>query len=174
MKKAISLSLLIIVVLSLAACSASKSNSLIENGAYNITPQEYIDKINSVVDDQEDSRYLHIPDFEDSGDSIDIDFIYLTLELTTNDIGNITEIYYTWDGSRQDVGYSLGLYLGYTCELLGISNSDTIFDKLDMMNYTSPSYETTCTENGTLFSYSTIGSGQFNYLTICPVPSDVK
>lgn len=173
MKKAISLSLIFIIVLSLAACSAPKSNSLIENGAYNITPQEYIDKINSVVEDQGDSRYLPIPDFQDSGDMIDIDFIYLTLELTTNDAGNITEIYYTWDATRQGVGYSLGLYLEYTCQLLGISNSDAVFDELDMMNYTSSSYETTYTDNGTLFSYSTIGNGQFNYLTICPVPSDV-
>lgn len=171
MKKAFSLLLLIIVVLSLAACSASKSNSLIENGAYNITPQEYIDKINSVVEDQGDSRYLQIPSFQESGDKIEIDFIYLTLELTTNDEGNITEIYYEWNAARQGIGYSLGLYLGCTCQLLGISNSDAVFDELDMMDYTSSGYETTYTDNGTLFSYSTIGNGQFNYLTICPAPA---
>lgn len=169
MKRAIGIPLISIVVLSLAACSAPKSNFLIEDGAYNITPKEYIDKINLVVEAQGDSRYLPIPDFLNSGDEIQIDFIYLTLELTTNDAGNITEIYYTWDASRQDIGYSLGLYIGYTCELLGINDSDTVFDELDMMDYTSSGYETTYTENNTLFSYSTIGHGRFNYLKICPV-----
>ena len=152
----------------LAGCSAPSADMYVNEGAYNLTPQEYIDRINEIVTAQEDSRYKEIPDFLEAGDAIEIDFIYLTVEISTDDAGKITEIYYTWDATQSDVGYSIGLYLGYTIDMLGISNSDTVFDELDMMDTSSAGYETSYSENGTLFSYSTIGHGQFNYLTIRP------
>lgn len=168
MSKKISLFLIPVIAITLAACSAPKSDMYIENGAYNLTPQEYVDRINEVVEAQGDSRYTPIPEFQKSGDEIEIDFIYLTVEITTNDSGNITEIYYTWDGTRRGIGDNLSLYLGYTFELLGISDSSTVYETLDMMDYTYTAYETTYTENGTLFSYRMMGNGQFNYLTIEP------
>ena len=166
MKKLLApLSMLLIL---LVGCSAPSADMYIDGGTYNLTPQEYIDRINEIVAAQEDSRYKEIPDFLEAGDAIEIDFIYLTVEFSTDDAGKITEIYYTWDATQGDVGYSIGLYLGYTIDMLGISNSDTVFDELDMMDTSSAGYETSYSENGTLFSYSTIGHGQFNYLTIRP------
>lgn len=178
MKKKLGLLLFVGIVLGLTGCSKtgplegsypgiSAEMYVVEDSSYNLTPQEYIAKINDVVSAQNDSRYCEIPDFESSGETIDIDFIYLNLKISTNDAGEITEIYYTWDGTRTDVGYSIGLYVGYTAELLGL-DADNLYDSLDMMNVDSASHETSYAGNGTLFSYSTLGHGQFNYLTIRP------
>lgn len=167
MKKTSIISIIVLLIM-LSSCSSPKADMYIEDGVYNLTAQEYIDRMNDAVEVQGDSRYLPIPDFEESEDTIDIDFIYLTVRLTTNDAGNIAEIYYTWDGTREDVGYSLGLYLACTLDMLGVNDTDAVYDQLDMMNYNSSSYETSYEDNGTSFSYRTMGSGQFNYLTISP------
>lgn len=171
MRRKISLLFIPALAISITACSASKSDMYIENNAYNLTPQEYINRINDMVAAQGDSRYISIPEFQESGAEIKIDFFYLTVEFTTNNSGKISEIYYTWDGSRRNVGNNLSLYLGHTFEMLGIRDSDMVYETLDMMDYNYTSYETTYTENGTLFSYSMIGNGQFNYLTISPSQS---
>ena len=140
----------------------------IEDGAYNLSAQEYIDRINEVVAIQNDSRYLEIPDFETSGETIEIDSFFLEVKISTDTDGNITEIKYSWDGARDDIGYSVGLYTGYTMELLGFSDSDAVYDQLDMMNPASTGYETSYSEAGTLFSYWVYGYGQYNHLTIAP------
>lgn len=160
------------ILLVLTGCTAPKAEMHVQDGAYSLTPQEYIDRINATVDAQGDSRYLSIPDFQASGDEIEIDFIYLTVQLSTNESGNLTEIYYTWDWTQSGIGENLGLYLGCTFSLLGIDDVNGTYDALDMMDTSYAGYETTYTENGTLFSYSMIGHGQFNYLTI--TPADTK
>lgn len=53
--------LLGVLALTLAGCSASKPDMYVEDGAYNLSAQEYIDRINEVVAIQNDSRYLEIP-----------------------------------------------------------------------------------------------------------------
>ena len=120
--------LLGVLALTLAGCSASKPDMYIEDGAYNLSAQEYIDRINEVVAIQNDSRYLEIPDFETSGETIEIDSFFLEVKISTDTDGNITEIKYSWDGARDDIGYSVGLYTGYTMELLGFSDSDAVYD----------------------------------------------
>ena len=160
--------LLGVLALTLAGCSASKPDMYVEDGAYNLSAQEYIDRINEVVAIQNDSRYLEIPDFETSGETIEIDSFFLEVKISTNTNGNITEIKYSWDGARDDIGYSVGLYTGYTMELLGFGDSDAVYDQLDMMNPASTGYETSYSEAGTLFSYWVYGYGQYNHLTIAP------
>ena len=154
--------LLGVLALTLAGCSASKPDMYVEDGAYNLSAQEYIDRINEVVAIQNDSRYLEIPDFESSGETIEIDSFFLEVKISTNTDGNITEIKYSWDGARDDIGYSVGLYTGYTMELLGFGDSDAAYDQLDMMNPASTGYETSYSEAGTLFSYWVYGYGQYN------------
>ena len=154
----------------LAGCSSPKSDMYVEDGTYNLSAQEYIDRINEVVALQNDSRYMEIPAFEESGKTIDIDSFYMDLEISTDDNGKITELYYTWDATRDGIGQSIGLYIGYTSEMLGI-DSDTVYDELDMMDTSSAGYETSYCEADTLFAYSTIGHGRFNYLTIKPSDS---
>lgn len=168
MKKSVLSGLLCILLLCGCASNSSSPELSAENGSFSLTPQEYIDKINEVVQLQEDSRYLEIPDFEASGDNIEIIFLDLNLELTTDENGYLTKIFYTWDAGRKDIGYSLGLYLGFTCEMIAPDEGDLIIDKLDMMDAVSEHYETSCTYNGIHFSYRMMGSGEFNYLTIEP------
>lgn len=160
--------LLGVLALTLAGCSASKPDMYVEDGAYNLSAQEYIDRINEVVAIQNDSRYLEIPDFESSGETIEINSFFLEVKISTNTDGNITEIKYSWDGYRNDIGYSVGLYAGYTMELLGFGDSEAVYDQLDMMNPASAGYETSYSEAGTLFSYLVYGYGQYNHLTIAP------
>ena len=157
-----------VLALTLSGCSASKPDMYIEDSAYNMSAQEYINRINEVVSIQNDSRYLEIPNFEASGEIIEIDSFFLEIKITTDTNGNITEIYYSWDATRGDVGYSVGLYTGYTMELLGFSDSDAVYEQLDMMNTASAGYETSYSEAGTSFSYLTYGHGQYNHLTIAP------
>lgn len=174
MKKLV-LPVLLSILLLCGCTSNSKPPELSAgNGSFNLTPQEYIDKINEVVQLQEDSRYLEIPDFEASGDNIEIIFLDLNLELTTDENGYLTKIFYTWDSGRKNIGYSLGLYFGLTFEMIAPDEEDLIFDKLDMMDAASEHYETGCTYNGIHFSYSMMGSGQFNYLTIEPASNSVE
>ena len=152
----------------LVGCGQAKPDMYIENKAYNLTPQEYIDAINSNVTATGDDRYLTIPDFEASEAPIDIDFIYLTVSFTTDDNGKINKIFYSWDGTRKNVGYSVGLYCGKTLDMISPKNVDSVWEKLDIMNTASNNYKTSVSDNGTLYSYQMMGSGQFNFLTITP------
>ena len=163
-------------ILLLCGCTSNSKSPELSAGSssFNLTPQEYIDKINEVVQLQKDSRYLEIPDFEASGDNIEIIFLDLNLELTTDENGYLTKIFYTWDAGHKDIGYSLGLYLGFTCEMIAPDEGDLIIDKLDMMDAASEHYETSCTYNGIRFSYRMMGSGEFNYLTIEPASNSAE
>lgn len=170
MKKIVA-GLLALTLLLLSACGNGTNNSktsIISNGAYNMTPQEYIDKINENVELQNDSRYLTVPPFEKSGDKLQIDFIYCDLTLTTDENNNITKIHYTWDGTRRDIGYSIGMFCAVTFDTLSPGNIDAIHAELDMMNVSSKNYETSATSNGSTFEYRMMS--QFNYLTIYPTP----
>lgn len=168
--------LVVPMVLSIALiCGCTPSSSTPElyaiKGSFNLTPQEYIDKVNEIVQIQEDSRYLEIPEFKESGDVIDIIFLDLTLKLETDSNGYITEIKYTWDGYREGVGYSLGLYLALTSDMIAPGNVDLIVNEMDMMDTSYNNYETSYTYNGIHFSYRMMGDGSSNYLTIEPVSS---
>lgn len=167
MKKFLFAVMVSVFVLSLTACGSSNNAEMyVKDGAFNLTAQEYIDALNEVVEMQNDSRYLSIPDFEKSGDFIEIDSIYCSVKLDTNDEGYLTHIWYSWNGTRRDIGYSIGLYSGMTFELLAPDESDSISDQLDMMNTSSKNYETSATVNGTQVDYEMMS--QFNYLNIYP------
>lgn len=168
-KKLLSLIVLAMSLFTFVSCSNDATNSSavkIKNGSYLLTPKEYIDFINQNVENMGDSRYLKIPDYVESGETIDIDFIYCSLKITEDGNGNISNIAYYWDGKRSDIGYSIGLYCSATFDYFSGGQIDEIFNKLDIMNLSVNQYETTCINNGSLYSYKKMG--EFNWLTISP------
>lgn len=169
-RKILILFILLISLFMFVSCgngSSDNSTVKIENGSYLLTPEEYIEFINQCVESTTDSRYLEIPEYTESGESIDIDYIHCTLTIEENENGNIYEIAYYWNGNRKDIGYSIGLYCSATFDYFSGGQIDEIFDKLDMMNLSTNQYETSCTNNGSLYSYKKMG--EFNWLTISPV-----
>jgi len=173
MKKLLSLALALLMSVSLAACgSGNKPLMYISDNAYNITPEEYIGTLNETVEDQQDSRYLSIPEFKNSDEDIDIDRMNLSLTLTTNDDGLITKISYDWDGTKENVVGTVGLLLYTTCYMLSPETYESDFDDLDLMDTSSNHYETYCNVNGTKLSYSTMENGKFNTLNIAPDDSE--
>lgn len=124
------------------------------------------------MESQHDSRYLSIPEFENSDQGIDIDSLYLCLTITTNDDGLITKIHYDWDGTRENALKTVGLLLGTTGYMISPETYETDLDDLDLMDTSSNHYETYCSVNGTKLSYRMIGNGRFNYFTIAPDDSE--
>ena len=168
MKKRILSAIILSAGLALAGCSQAAPIMYVEDGRYNLTAQAYIDLLNEQVEAQNDSRYLEIPDYTFSGDTIDIDGTYLTVRITADDAGKIEKIRYSWNGGRSGVGYSIGLYMGMTAEMLAEGESGPAMDALDMMDYTVSSYETSYEISGSVLEYSSTGHAEFNYLTIRP------
>lgn len=166
MKKILAV-LLCICAVFLTSCGSSSNPSVkIEDGAYVMTPENYISSLNQVVEDVGDSRYLKIPEYLGSDESIEIDSIHCTLEITESENGNIANISYFWNGERKDIGYSVGLYFNATFDYFSGGEQEEIFNKLDIMNLSTDQYETTCKNNGTLYSYKKMGP--YNWLTISP------
>lgn len=150
------------------SCASSTKLMPVQNEAFSITPEEFIERLNALVDEQNDSRYLSIPNFGGNGNEIKIDSFYLTLKLVIDSDRNVTEIKWHWDGERQGTGRNIGLYLSGAIYMITGSEKmiDTIISELDMMDTSSPGYDTSYTYNDVLFSYSTFGHGKSNDVTI--------
>ena len=172
MKKISSLAVVLLSLFSLAACGGSKSEPAmkVENDSFSLTPQEYIDYVNNLIEIQDDSSFLTIPDFTESGKTIYIESTHLSLKLTANDGGKLTEIQWHWNAKKQDTTSNIGFYLGVSV-LMVSANEDAqgeIVDGLNMFDTTPPEYDTSYTLDGVLYSYSTYGHGQYNTITITP------
>lgn len=173
-KKAASLLCIILVIFLLMGCEAKPQPIMpVSNGAFILTPQEYIDHMNNVVEDQNDSRYLSIPEFEESDKTIDIDWIDLTLTLSTNSDGKIEKIQYKWHSSRTNADRNVNLYLSATIYMTSASSEvgQAVFDNLDIGDSRTPKYSTSYTTNGVQYEYSVWGYGEYNTITIYPEAS---
>ena len=171
MKKLLSLGLATLLILScLAGCSSgSKASIYIKDGAYNLTPQQYIDAVNAVIEEQGDSRYSTIPDFVASEEKIEICSFRFTLALTTNDDGYITKFDFDWDAESRDAYNTAPFIIGLTIGSIAPDEAgNAVWAKLDMMDIVSPKYSTEASSNGTVFSYDCYGHGVFNRLIISP------
>ena len=168
--------LLAVCLLVLPSCSGQPKKSAMYpvNGAYNLTPQEYIDAVNAIVEKQGDSRYKTIPDFEESGKAISVWGINIEVKIDTNDAGKITQIKYEWTITSLEVATAATFLVGLTIGMLSSSsdNADTIIDQLDMLATGYSSYETSCTMDGSDYDFFCFGGGKYNWLTITPATTE--
>lgn len=170
--KCIVLAGLLVLALACTSCGSQKAEPVFsaKDNAFTITPQGFIDYINTIVEEQNDSRYWTIPDYAESGKAIEVKSIFLTLTLEANESGNLTKIQLDWDAKRQGTGDNIGLYISGI--VYGLTeNSDaisTVLSELDMLDTEPPKYETSYSDSGVLYSYSTYGHAQYNTLTITP------
>lgn len=159
----------------LCSCGQSDKSAMYPvDGAYNLTPQEYIDAINANVENQGDSRYKTIPDFEASGEAISVWGMNIEVKIDTNDSGYITQIKYEWIIGSLEISNAATFLVGLTISMLSADNSESIIDQLDMLRtgFTGSSYETNCTMDGSNYSFFCFGNGKYNWLTITPLESD--
>jgi hypothetical protein len=138
------------------------------NGAYNMTPQQHIDRINELVENENDSRYKTIPDYDPEASSIRIVSVYLEVSIDTNDDGYITAIEYSWETSSKSVQTAATYLVGMTICLLAPDDAEAIVDHLDMTATGYPIYDTSYVANGTDFVYSAIVYGKYNTFTVAP------
>lgn len=179
MKKILALVLVVVIVLfavlafsnSKSSQSASTRNAVlrVSDNAFNMTPQQYINLVNSAIVAQGDSRYKTIPDFVESGEQIEICWINFTLALTTNEAGYISKFEFDWKLGSDSVNNTAPFVVGYTigCICPGEA-ADAVFSRLDMMDTTSPKYNTIATSNGVVFDYDCFYDGIYSELVITP------
>lgn len=172
MKKFLVLILSLSFLFALTSCGSSKSQGpmAVTDGTFGLTPQEYIDKLNTLVEASNDSRYLSIPDYVESGKSISVGSIYLELTLTADDDGNLTEIKWHWNADR--VGTTENAIFQLSATILLISDNEealeTVIDELDPLDSSYPRYDTSYVLDGALYQYSSINHAQYNDITITP------
>ena len=164
--------LALLVLFTLASCGGAKPEPAmkVEDGSFSLTPQEYIDYINNLIEAQNDSHYLSIPDFTESEKSIDIKGVSLYLKLTANSDGDLTEIQCHWDAKKQGTTSNAGFYLSASILMISADEdaSEKVVGELDMLDVVPPKYDTSYTLDGVQYSYSTYGHGQYNTITITP------
>lgn len=142
----------------------------VTDGTFGLTPQEYIDRLNILVEDLNDSRYLSIPDYVESGSPILVDGIYLDLILTADDDENLTGVKLEWHANRAGTTENAILYLSATILLISDNEEavDTVIDKLDPLDSSYHHYDTSCVLDGALYQYSSTGYAKYNDVTITP------
>lgn len=150
----------------------------VEDGAYNLTPQELIDQLNSFIDYQGDSRYYQIPDYTTSGGDICIESGKIiqgnnvTLQLFENNSGNLSKVVVEWEEweptleSRNTYNAIVTFLISAICPENGERNQ--VLDRLDMDASGTPKYTTTASSNGTQFTYEYTLKGMYTYLTVEP------
>lgn len=168
----------------------------VENNAYNLTAQEYIDLMNSSIE-QQDANYPTIPNWDVESDSIemgmwtdrsDIDeddkniikasqvgSWFNELRIETNAEGKISEINYHWEVRSQeqtDAAYFMaGLTIGMA---VGAENSQSVYDELEMTKTGVSSHTNEFDLNGSHFHFMSYGYGKYNDLYISPAEDDVE
>lgn len=170
MKRTISFILATIFLITVfSSCSPkNKSAMYVVDGAYNLTPQEYIDAMNQHIENQADDRYKTISDFVNSGEEIEILSFRLTVEFETNDDGKISRITYNWDAVNASIITAATMLIGSTIGMISPDDGENVIQSLDMMNPNYPKYSTEAASGETVYKYSVYGYGDYNTLVIEP------
>lgn len=198
MKKVITIILVFALVL-LTGCGESKPATVlyVENDAYNLTPQEYIDLMNSSIE-QQDANYPTIPNWDVNSESMEIGMwvdrsdIYADndgditkcsnvgtwfneLRIETNADEKIIGICYEWEIKDQELTDAAYFMAGLTIGMaVGPENIQTVYDALDMAKTGVSSYINECDNNGSHFYFTSYGYGKYNYLHISPVEPNAE
>ncbi len=174
MMKRIVSGLLALLLLVMCGCSGgsaqtNKNTMYVVDGAYNLTPQEYIELINSSIEGQ-NAGYPLIPDWDEDALYLAIDNRFIQLSLKINDKGKITDIHYHWEIKNQtqtDAAYFMaGLTIGMA---VGAENSQSVYDALEMTKTGVSSHINECDKNGNHFYFISYGYGKYNDLHIYPI-----
>lgn len=151
--------------------SAQKNIMYVVDGAYNLTPQEYIDLVNQALGDQ-DKDYPKIPDWDSSKASLEIGSFFTQLYLHTNDEGKITRISYHWEITRDQNQVDAAYFMaGLTIGMISLDHMTEIEEELDMLRTGKSSYINECDMDGSNFHYTCSGYGKYNILSISPLRS---
>lgn len=149
----------------------NKNIMYVVDGAYNLTPQEYIDLVNFTIESQ-NLDYPMIPDWDENAILLEIDHRFIELSLKTNDSGKITDIRYHWeikDQKQADAAYFMaGLTIGM---VVGPENSQSVYDDLEMTKTGVSSYTNECDKGESHFYFISYGHGKYNDLQIHPIRS---
>ena len=155
--KRICVGLLTVCLFVTCGCSGStqKQRMYVVNGAYNLTPQEYIDLSNQFMESQKDGEYFLIPDW----DTAEANKVYVTesfyISFKVNDEGKITRILYQWRGLTEE-SYSAAFLIGATMEMISPGNGDIISEQLDLFNSSEKSIDNNYAIDGSLFYYTSL------------------
>ena len=167
MKKGITFIIVFALIL-LSGCEKNKPATVlyVENDSYNLTPQEYIDLMNSSIK-QQDANYPTIPDWDEESTLLEIDKWFTTLDMKTNGNGKITRISYHWEVKNQEQTDAANFMAGLTIGMaVGPENIQTVYDALDMTKTGVSSYINECDNNGSHFYFMSYGYGKYNDLYI--------
>lgn len=165
--KRIYVGLLAVCLLVMCGCSGGSQQSLmyVVDGAYNLTPQEYIDLSNQLLEEQADGNYLTIPNW----DTAAANTVYVTLSFDigfkVNDEGKITRISYHWKNTTEAANTAAFL-VGATIGMISAKNGDKITEQLDMYNFNKKSIENTCEMDGSSFYYVSANYGEHNWFSV--------
>lgn len=151
---------------------AQKPIMYVVDGAYNLTPQEFIDIVNQVIKENGDSDYEELSDYSESDSKVNIGGIHSSIQFTTNAVGKISEIKYEWN-IYNFYAEEATFLVGVTIQMLSPQNGQTVLDELSMMNSGmqkpgQSSYETFCSVDESDYSYFCFGNMKYNWLTITP------
>lgn len=160
MKKILIVLISVVMVLNLASCGSS-NNVSVENGAFTISPQQLIDKLNDVAK-KSNGKIYHIPKYDHSGIPIEVGG---SAEITiyANDSNNVTRIKFSWGNSdvTNDQIMSMGFYFASTIGILDPSIQTDISDELEVFGFHSSGIKTEYWENDIYF-YMIMLNGRTN------------
>jgi hypothetical protein len=125
-----------------------------------------IDEINTAADisnkKEKDLDIYEIPDYQESGDEIQIHGTSLTLKLYADDSGNLNEVTMYWynDKNNTNVITSAGFYFALLTGMFGGDNSDNINDQISKARSSGEKIDVA--GNGSTFHYEySCGGNQF-------------
>lgn len=160
--------LLAFYLLIMCGCSGATQTIYVADGAYTLTPQELIDRVNEYVETRDNDKYKTIPAFEKSGEDIEITR-GLNLSIETNEAGKIIKIQFSWIGQYSDAVENAGTLMGIVIRLFANEkDSNTIIEELNMMDPERSGYDSYSKCNGSTFWYSSVEYSKYNFLTITP------
>lgn len=161
--------LLAFCLLVMCGCTSENQKSImyVVDGAYNLTPQEYIDLMNQTMDNQKDSDYLALPNWaERQAHTISVTLSF-DISFDVNDEEKITRISYHWKNTTEAANTAVFL-VGVTINILTTSENqgNEIVEQLDMLNFQKKSYEKTYDSNGSHFYYLSAEYGEHNWFSV--------
>lgn len=161
--------LLALCLLTMCGCSGGNQKPImyVVDGAYNLTPQEYIDLMNQTMDNQKDGDYLTLPNWDERVvHTINVTLSF-DIRFDVNDEGKITGISYHWKNTTESANTAVFL-VGVTINILTASENqgNEIAEQLDMLNFQKKSYEKTYNANGSHFYYLSAEYGEHNWFSV--------